>query len=90
VVQDSLGFIVLCGGALAAIAQWIIRPLYHAIRDTSRGVRYVKAEMENNSGKTMRDAIDRLEEVNLLFAERLGVDIPPHLLPQSKKGTHPQ
>jgi hypothetical protein len=46
--------------------------------------------MENNSGKTMRDAIDRLEEVNLLFAERLGVDIPPHLLPQSKKGTHPQ
>ncbi len=96
--------IVLIGGALAALTQWVFRPVYRSMRAVHKASAYISDEMSFNSGSTMRDAIERLEQVNLLFAEKLGVEIPNHLLPQysesphehsshkgstHKKGTHP-
>jgi hypothetical protein len=90
--------ITLIGAALAALTQWVFRPMFKAIRNVIRAANYVSDEMSFDSGSTMRDAIERLEHVNMLFAEKLGVEIPDHLLPRHdennehsshKKGTHP-
>lgn len=70
-LTDWLGFCVLAGGALAAIMQWIVRPVYRSVRAVSQGVHYLTAEMQNNGGSTMRDAIDRIETNQGTFDVRL-------------------
>lgn len=86
-MDHLLAQIILIGGALGVLFQWVFRPAWRAIRIALKTVNYLSGEMKRNSGTTMRDAIDRLEAVNVLFAQHLGVEIPDHLLP--RKGSHP-
>jgi hypothetical protein len=57
-------------GAIAGISKYA-RKAFRFIRDAGDGVSYVKAQMLNNGGSTLKDAVDRTEALALKTVERL-------------------
>ena len=42
-----------------------VRPAYHFLKRLGEGVDYVRGQMDNNGGSTLKDAIDRTEALAL-------------------------
>jgi hypothetical protein len=64
--------IVVTGTALLTLGKGALW-FYRLSKGLEEGVQYLRHEMELNSGKTMRDAIDRIEERQLAIEEALQV-----------------
>lgn len=72
--QGSVEWLMLVAGALGAVAAiWRlgIRPAYHFVRAVGDGVEYVRNQLVNNGGSTIRDAIDRTEALAIDTRDKL-------------------
>jgi hypothetical protein len=57
-------WIIMAGGvvtALAAIVQFVVRPVVKWGTRIDRAVSFIESNMFNNGGASLRDAIDRIE-----------------------------
>ena len=76
--------------ALGTLWRYLVRPTWHAVRGFVHGVQlaidgveFVKAQMGNNGGSTLKDAIDRTEALAAKTVERLdGIDARVEFLEQ--------
>ena len=69
--RDATEIMVRAAAAVVALGtlwRYLVRPTWHAVRGFVHGVQlaidgveFVKAQMENNGGSSLRDAIDRTE-----------------------------
>ena len=69
--RDATEILVRAAAAVVALGtlwRYLVRPTWHAVRGFVHGVQlaidgveFVKAQMENNGGSSLRDALDRTE-----------------------------
>lgn len=91
--RDTTEILVRAAAAVVALGtlwRYLVRPTWHAVRGFVHGVQlaidgveFVKAQMENNGGSTLKDAIDRTEALATKTVERLdGIDARVEFLEQ--------
>lgn len=71
--------IILIGSALGVLAKWVFRPVFVAVRATYRAVMFIQYELQENSGKSMRDIAIRTEQRFEMLFDHLGIHMPDHL-----------
>ena len=79
--RDATEILVRAAAAVVALGtlwRYLVRPTWHAVRGFVHGVQlaidgveFVKAQMGNNGGSTLKDAIDRTEALATKTVERL-------------------
>ncbi len=77
--------IILAGSVLGVLAKWVIRPTFHALRATYRAVMFIQYELQENSGKSMRDIALRTERRFEILFDHLGIHMPDHLRAPDKE-----
>jgi hypothetical protein len=56
-----LGSIAGCVVSIGVIYRGVVRPIYRWATRLDKAIAHVEMNMKNNSGTSMRDAIDRIE-----------------------------
>jgi hypothetical protein len=79
--------IVLVGAVLGVLAQWVIRPLSRGFKATNAAVEFIRHELSENSGRSVRDMTVRNDARFAYLFDHLGIDMPPHLKSPESEGT---
>jgi hypothetical protein len=86
--RDTLTLIILLGGALAALNQWVVKPLYHAAVELSQAIRFIRHEVDNNSGRTVKDLATRTDRRFEHLFKHLNIEMPDDMrTPPPKENT---
>jgi hypothetical protein len=78
-MNELLSMIVLAGAALGVLSKWVFLPLVHAIRTGYRALMFIQHEVTENSGRSMKDGLDRMDHRMEYLFDHLGIDMPEHL-----------
>jgi hypothetical protein len=81
--------VVLAGAVLGVVTHWVIRPLWIAFKSMQSALQFIKHELEENSGKSMRDMAVRNDRRFDFLLDHLGIDVPEHLKTPTTEGDHP-
>lgn len=79
-------WIVFIIAALTLLA--LLWKVGRAVSASFQGVDYIKREMQNNGGKTIRDSLDRIEGRLGYLETELGIKTPRHLKPPPHHERH--
>ena len=77
--QEQAGQVVLIGAAVGVFAKWVLVPVYRAAKALVAAADFIQHELQENSGRSLRDyAVRNDRRVEFLF-EQQGIDMPEHL-----------
>jgi hypothetical protein len=85
-LEQAAMTIVLIGAVLGVLTHWVFRPFWSAFKSAQAALQFIKHELEENSGKSMRDIALRNERRFEFLFDHLGIEVPDHL--KTPEGDH--
>lgn len=78
-MTEILSLIVLIGAAVGVLTKWLVVPLFKALVGVYRAILYIQHELTYNSGRSVKDGVERMDRRMEYLFKHLGIKIPEYL-----------
>lgn len=78
-MTEILSLVVLIGAALGVLSKWVIVPGFKAVNAVYQAIIYIQHELTYNSGRSVKDGVERMDRRMEYLFEHLGIKIPEYL-----------
>jgi len=78
-MTEILSLVVLIGAALGVLSKWVIVPGFKAVHAVYHAIIYIQHELTYNSGRSVKDGVERMDRRMEYLFKHLGIEIPEYL-----------